>query len=493
MRAGTVARIARRANGASEGMSRRRFLKTSLAAAGYCLFGDMARARLGAPRVIVIDAGFGGLSAAWQLRQAGAEVIVLEARDRVGGRVLSTDRFIPGSVVEAGAELIGSNHPTWNAYARHFGLKFRDVTPLEDDRAPIILNGKRYEGAELTALWEHLAEALAQMNADAHLVNLDEPWNSPHAARLDAMSVADAAAAWPVSVNARQAALAVLANDGASWPDRDSYLATLSTIAGGGYEQFWTESEVFRCIGGNQQLAFKLAAAIGEERIHLKSPISTLDLSETGVTVRTAGGENHEADIAILTAPPSTWDAFGITPALPAEYRVETGPAIKYLSKVSRAFWKDDGLQPNSLTDTAVGETWEGTDAQTASAEEPACLTVFSGGAAAAACLAFPAETQHEEFAKRLETIYPDYTKHFEKAMFMGWPNEKWTRCGYSAPAPGQVIGVHPHLRTGFRDRLFFAGEYTSLLFGGYMEGGLHSGAQLAARLAADLNLKQAA
>jgi monoamine oxidase len=440
--------------------------------------------------VIVVGAGFGGLSTAWQLRQAGADVVVLEARNRVGGRVLSLDRFIPGSVVEGGAELIGSNHPTWNAYARHFGLEFRDVTPSQDDRAPIILDGKRFEGKALADLWDRLGEALAQMNSDAHTVNREEPWKTPDADRLDHMSLAEAAAAWPVAEDARRAALAVLANDDATWPENESYLATLSTIAGGGYEQFWTESEVYRCVGGNQELAFKLAAAVGEERIHLKTPITSIDLKESGVEVRTKTGARFEGDLVVLTVPPAAWDAFSITPSLPDNYRVNSGPAIKYLSKVSRPFWVDDGLHPNSLTDTPVGETWEGTDAQRATDEEPACLSVFSGGAAAAACLAFPAANRHAEFAKYLEAIYPGYNKHFEKAMFMGWPNEEWTRCGYSCPAPGQVTGVFPNLRAGFRDRLFFAGEYASLLFTGYMEGGLRSGAELAQRLAGQLNLK---
>ncbi len=68
----------------------------------------------------------------------------------------------------------------------------------------------------------------------------------------------------------------------------------------------------------------------------------------------------------------------------------------------------------------------------------------------------------------------------------------RWTRCGYSAPSPGQVTRVSPNLQRGWRDKLFFAGEYTSPGFYGYMEGGLNSGAVLAGRLARQLNLLQA-
>lgn len=492
MRAGAVSRLAHRMEPRhGEGVSRRQFLQTTLGAAGYLLLGDVARATGSAPRVVIIGAGFGGLSTAFQLHRAGAKVVVLEARNRIGGRVLSLDRFVPGAVVEGGAELIGSNHPTWMAYARHFGLTFRDVTPLQDDRAPIILQGRRYEGKALTELWKNLGEALALMNADARTVDLAEPWKTPDAARLDRMSLAEATAAWPVSDSVRRAALTVMGNDDATRPERESYLGALATIAGGGFEQFWTESEVYRCRGGNQQLAFRLAETLGDDRLRMNTPIAAIDLQDSGVTVRSAAGERFEGDVVVLTAPPSTWDSFVVSPELPAHYRPSTGPAIKYLSRVSRPFWLDSGLQPNALTDTPVGETWEGTDAQRSSDEEPACLTVFSGGAAASDCLDFPADKRHEKFAPYLEALYPGYEKHFQKGMFMGWPREKWTRCGYSCPAPGEVTGIYPHLRAGFQDRLFFAGEYSSLLFTGYMEGGLHSGAELAHRLAASLNLEE--
>lgn len=281
-----------------------------------------------------------------------------------------------------------------------------------------------------------------------------------------------------------------MSNDEATWPDRESYLGAISSIAGGGYEEFWTESEVYRCVGGNQKLAFKLANAIGGDRIQLESPIQSIDLKDSGVEVRTGKGTLFEGDLVVLTVPPSAWDTMKISPTLPDDYRISTGPAIKYLSKVSRPFWTDAGLQPNSLSDTPVGETWEGTDAQRSTDEEPACFTVFSGGAAAAACLDFPESERQAEFARHIEAIYPGYRAHFEKSMFMGWPKDRWTQCGYSCPAPGEVTGVHPHLRAGFHDRLFFAGEYTSLLFTGYMEGGLRSGAELARRLAGTLNLQ---
>jgi monoamine oxidase len=486
-----AAALARRAGASRSGWTRRDFLQTTLAAgAALMLSGRTLRAAGGIkPRVLIIGAGFGGLSCGYQLRQAGAEVTLLEARNRVGGRVLSLDNFIKGRVVEGGAELIGSNHPTWMAYGERFGLEFRDVTEGEDESSPILINGKRYIGEEAAELWEGLAGALNLMNDEAHKVNLERPWETSDAQKLDNTSLQDAAAKWDVPDVVRQAALCVLKNDNVSWPETSSYLGLLTQIAGGGYEEFWTESEVYRCIGGNQTLAFRLADAIGADRIKLGTAVNRVDLGDTQVTVRTADGAKHEADYVVLTVPPPAWKNFEITPAVPDRFRTNTGPAIKYLSAVSRPFWIEDGLEAKSLSDTPVGETWEGTDAQRDSDDEPACLTVFSGGQAAQDCLDFPAETRREEFAKRLEVIYPGFGRHVEQALFMGWPNERWTLTGYSTPALGQITGVYPHFAQGFHERLQFAGEYTSWRFPGFMEGGLHSGAALAGRLARKLNL----
>jgi len=493
MRTSTIAAIARRAGAAPSAVSRRKFLETTLAAgAGLWLGGQGARAdsRGGKrPRVIIVGAGFGGLSCGWQLQQAGAQVTILEARNRLGGRVLSLDRYIPDAVVEGGAELIGSNHPTWMQYGKAFGLTFRDVTEPEPAQAPILLNGKRYEGKAREALWESMWAALNRMNDDARLVDPNQPWSSPDAARFDAMNVAEVIQSWPIDTNVKEAALAVFSNDDAGWPERTSYLGTLSVIAGGGYEKFWTESEVYRCEGGNQTLAFKLAEAIGDSRIHLQTPVSQIELTDSGASVKTADGNTFGGDVVVLTVPPSAWDHFTITPELPSDYRVDTGPAIKYLAKVDQRFWVENGWEPNSLSDTPVGETWDGTDGQLPNPGSPACLTVFSGGAAAQACLDFPADQRKAEFARYLEQLYPGFNQHFQKGMFMGWPTEKWTQCGYSGAAPGQVTTVMPKLRAGFQDRLFFAGEYTSTAFTGYMEGGLHSGAMLAKKLAKSLNL----
>ena len=105
-------------------------IQRSLAAAGVLLISDrfVARPRAAAGRVVVIGGGFSGLAAAYELSRAGYDVTVVEARNRVGGRVISFSDLSPGKNVEGGGELIGSNHPAWVGYAKQFKLQFLDVS-----------------------------------------------------------------------------------------------------------------------------------------------------------------------------------------------------------------------------------------------------------------------------------------------------------------------------------------------------------------------------
>src|SRR5689334_12943747 len=90
--------------------------------------------------VVVIGAGLAGLCAAYELQGLKYHVHVYEARNRVGGRVESLKTFAAGKTAEAGGELIGSNHPLWNSYRRHFNLKFTDVKDYGN--SPVRLHGE---------------------------------------------------------------------------------------------------------------------------------------------------------------------------------------------------------------------------------------------------------------------------------------------------------------------------------------------------------------
>ena len=485
------ARLHRRYGPKVTAVDRREFLKITLAASAGLLvsswpaFGrtspSMPRVGRGR-RVIVIGAGFAGLACAYELQSAGYKVTVLESRRRVGGRVLSFSDVVTGRNVEGGAELIGSNHPTWVAYAKRFGLNFIDVTESEDLDFPVILGGKRLTGKESEALYEEMEAAYKTITADARAINADEPWLSPNAARLDRRTTADWIRRLNVSPTCRLAITTEFAADNANSTSRQSYLGNLTQIKGGGLEKYWTESEVYRCRGGNQRLARRLASEVGGANVRLGFVVREVRQSGDTVTVRGANGELLEADDVVLTAPPSTWHNIRFSPGLPRGIKTQMGTAVKYLATVKGRFWKKAGLAPDALTDGMVSMTWDGTDNQGSDAPG-AALVAFSGGPAAERCRQRWATRKDAAYTEALSQIYPTYAANFERGRFMDWPGDMWTGAGYSFPAPGQITKAGPLLRAGV-GRLHFAGEHTSFKFVGYMEGALNSGVSVAKRIA---------
>ena len=139
----------------------------------------------------MIGAGFAGLACAHELRAAGYKVTVVEARNRVGGRVLSFQDFVAGHTCEGGAELIGSNHPTWVAYAKQFGLELIDVTDDDKLTYPVYLLGKLRSEEETEKLFEEMDAGFNSLNADAAKIDPEKPWDSPRAADLDRQNLGD--------------------------------------------------------------------------------------------------------------------------------------------------------------------------------------------------------------------------------------------------------------------------------------------------------------
>ncbi|MBK8232950.1 MAG: FAD-dependent oxidoreductase [Candidatus Eisenbacteria bacterium] len=421
-----------------------------------------------APRVVVIGAGFAGLAAAYELKTAGYDVLLLEARERVGGRVLSFSDFVAGRNVEGGAELVGSNHPTWMAYAERFGLQFLDMSEDEEFDEPFLLGEKRLSPEEVEALYEEMDAAYASMTGDARNINEEEPWNSPGAGGHDARSTAEWIKSQSISDLGRLALVTELTHDNGVSVERQSYLGNLSQVKGGGLETYWTESEVYRCLGGNQQLATRLAAEIGADRVRLNEPVAEIRVVGGGVTVKTASGKSFEADDVILAVAPSVWSKISISPEIPATLQPQMGNSVKYLAEVKSRFWYDQGISQYAFSDGDVGLTWEGTDAQIGDGNY--CHTSFSSGVVAERHRSRDAEARDMEMKAAMERLFPGYRDNFIRARFMNWPSDPWSMAGYSFPAPGQVTSQGPLLAKGM-GRLHIAGEHTCYKFVGYMEG----------------------
>jgi monoamine oxidase len=474
----------RKRYGPRDGPTRREMLRATLAgAAGWLLSGRVGRAASQAGRgrrILIVGGGFAGLAAAHELAAVGYDVRVFEARNRVGGRVISFHDLAEDKTVEGGAELIGTNHPTWLSYHQQFKLEFIDVTEESGD-APIVLEGVRLTAKDAEALYDELEHAHTALNALASPIDATEPWTSPNAHALDEETVAAWVDAQPVSARAKRAMHAEFAADNGVETAWQSHLGNLTQIKGGGLERYWTETEVYRCRGGNQQLAMKLAASLPADRVRLRTAVRKIATTGDGVSLTLADGTTVEGDEVILAVPPSVWHTIAFDPPLPSSLRPQMGANVKFLAVLRSRFWRREGLAPNLLSDGPVQLTWEATDNQPGPG---VVLTSFSGANAADTCRSWAPGERANAYLRALEIAYPDIAKEFIKARFMDWPGDPWTRASYAFPAPGQITTIGPVLREGL-GRLHFAGEHTNFAFIGYMEGALGSGVALARRLAA--------
>lgn len=446
----------------------------------------------GGRKIVVIGAGFSGLMCAHELKAVGYRVQVLDARERVGGRVLSFHDLVPGGNVEGGGELIGSNHPTWAACKAKFGLEFLEIKEDESLDAPIILDDKRLTPDEGKALYEEMDTVLKLMTAQAQNVDAEQPWLTPGAVELDRKSTAE----WLAKVDCSPMCLRGLRvqfeSDNGVALHKQSFLGNLSQIKGGGLDRYWTDSETDRCKGGNQLLALKLAQAIGEKNIALKVAVKSIKDRGDKMVITTVGGQTVEADDVVLTVAPGVWSKIEFGEGLmPKGLAPQMGKCVKFLAALKTRCWVKAGLSPDATTDGDIGFTWDATDGQniepsTGKDGKPAataCLTSFSGGPAAEHILARKTGPLVESYVAELSKLYPGIREDFVAGRFMDWPSEIWTGGSYSFPAPGQVTTQGPLLAKP-SGGLHFAGEHTCYKFVGYMEGALDSGARVAARIA---------
>lgn len=453
--------------------------------------------------VVVIGAGFSGLNAAAALSALGvAQVTVLEAGDRVGGRVLSSRTFVPGRVIEAGAELIGANHPMWLDLARTRGLGLSVITSEDQYSAagfevPFYLNDQLLTAKEAEMLYAEMDQVMEWIAADAAAItDAFAPWLSPGAAQLDQASVADKLREWGVDEESLlwQAMRVQQGNDNVAELDEQSYLGLLALVKGGSfkedYKAYWTESEVYRCENGNDALATSLAAFLMGRGVQIVTGalVSGIGVGDDGVAVRYITGQEPleqtitvEAEYAVLATPATTWGDIQFNPPLTlGQYQMSAGKAVKYLSRMKNRFWieNQNASAPSGASDE-LGMTWEGTDNQMIVEGQGVELSLFVGGP----FVHDDAFYQPNQIKQSMEVFHPGFSNSFDQGVFVNWPADPLFRTGYSCPSPGQVCTIGRRLNQPFAGRLFFAGEQACMAYFGYMEGALQAGWAAAHRI----------
>jgi monoamine oxidase len=444
-------------------------------------------------RVAIIGGGFAGIAAAWYLNACGVDTTIFEARSRVGGRVETDHSFVPGKIVEAGAELIGENHPLWCELADRLHLTLDELTDDSTYEAAGLNVRLRFGTHDLTPreksdLKTDLKPIFAAIGAEAVPVHEREPWRSPFAPVFDRISVEDRLNLLlpAASTNARRWFEFTLPNDNCAELRLQSYLGLLAAVSAHrmgtdpkGMLGYWMSTETHRCRGGNQQLAGAIALTLPDVRTN-----TVVDRIEIGrfwfifkqirvfSTTTTPSGPSRrhdDYDFAILAVPPSVWGGITVDPPFaPAARRIQHGPAVKFLSRYPTKFWEDPAvmLAPSAKWD-ALGSVWDGTDKQPSTPEFD--LTVYSGG---------PFVLPGTSYPSQLATLYPTGTPAAQR--FVDWPTTPFIMTGYGVPGLSEVTRIGPAQILPHGQWLYFAGEQTSMGFFGYMEGALQSGARAA-------------
>ena len=436
--------------------------------------------------VTVIGAGLAGLSAAYDLHRAGWKVTVLEARDRVGGRVHTVRSFSNGLAAEGGGEFVEESHTRMIGLAKEFGLTLAQSTSWRgDDRDWASFQGKsgRLSDANVWGLnlaeevnreWEFLSE-LSQYISDPY-----QPQAAKEAERLDAQSALDWIGALDVHPFAKKYFIQHIRSEYTCEPERLSLLDLARNARM--YYSTVERSPSSRILGGNDLIPRALAGVLPDVR--LNAAAKSIRLTPDGVAVTYQQADSHltlDSDFAILAIPLSTARLIDFHSSLPAAHQkmvneLSYGAVTKVLIEYRKRFWYDRGWTGRLTTDAPIVMTWHATSHFE---HERGILTAYTGGGPGAKLSELSNEERIDVAVAEIERHFPGSSDLIENVATIAWRNEPYTRASYLALAPGDVL---QHWQTLFQPagRLFFAGEHATAIQG-FMEGAVESG-QRAAR-----------
>ena len=448
-------------------------------------------------RVIVVGAGLAGLTAALDLRDAGWEVVVLEARQRVGGRVHTLHGgedgvpFDRGLRAEVGGESIDDNHVAIQRLLRRFGIATERRPGSTTDRAMRGLyryHDRTYTFEELSALrggtvftdYLRVSEELQKLT-ERHRVDAEHPEAADGASDLDRQSFGgwlDSLHLVPEARFVAEQANVSLYN--AQLRDISMLFVAQQTAATSGVPD--SASETMRVAGGNATLPRAMAA-------HLGSAVTTgaavtLIRREGNIVSVTTPGHVHFGGHVVLAIPTPPLRRIHFAPPLPegiasAVAGLELGAATKVVNQYRLPFWRTGGQSGFSLTDLMYRISWDAADSYPASR---GLLTTFSTADNGRALAALPSASRIARVRRELAIVFPEAPKQLSgPAATVAWTDEPFTGGGYAVYKPTQLGSFWEPLRTG-TDRIHFAGEHLEAL-AGYMESAVRSGMRAAARI----------
>jgi monoamine oxidase len=425
--------------------------------------------------VLVLGAGLAGLAAARDLAAGGADVLVLEARDRVGGRVEQLD-LPDGRRVQLGGELTGTFQWAYLGLAEELGLTI-EPSYIGDpgEHTTLLAEGVR-RGEWLTASERTEAGRVErEFCALAATVDPDDPWAHPDAERLDGVSLA----AWlraqgaPAAV-VRERALFHLGLAAGS-VERTSLLAELRKAAAAGATGFYDAErwEGLRVAEGSAEVALRMAAGL-DGRVRLGAPVARIDVSRAGCAVTLADGEELHAEAVVCALPVGplrALDVRGVSEArLRSLRRQRQALAAKVVSTYAAPVWSDGGANGLAYGEGLVGSSWpqgDGVLSVLVAPERLGLLLAAPDDAAAGADVAAELEAAFGEAAGVPGSV------HVRR-----WGTDPWTLGYVTHWRPGDVMAVGP-LHGTHEPPFYVCGS--DQWVAGYVEGAVRTGRGAAA------------
>lgn len=441
-------------------------------------------------RVVVIGAGLAGLSAARRLVAGGAEVVVLEARDRVGGRT-EGGRTADGTPIELGGQWLGPTQNRMYELVDELGL---ETFPTYNSGQHVVDLGGRQSrlGAARGAVprlgpfvLADLFRGLRRFDAVANAVPLDRPWTAVDAHELDGQTFET----W-IRQNLRTELgrayfrIATEAVFSIESSDLSALHAAFYAHSGADFETLLSVdrgAQQDRVVGGTIRISDEMAARLGD-RVRLGCPVRRIRHGEDGVGVELRSGEVVEGDAVIVTLPPTLAGRLEYGPALPSwrdqlTQRLPAGSVIKLHVVYDEPFWREDGLTGQAASDTGpVKVTFDNTPPSGA----PGIIVGFMEANDGRVWGRRTEAERRDAAVACLVRYFGPRAAHPIEYVERDWMAEEYSRGCYGAHfTPGVWTAFGDALRTPIGP-IHWAGAECAPVWNGYMEGAVRSGEQAA-------------